>query len=376
MNPIQEVDYQHPSLRDQVRFFFALSLLALGITYAYWNGVSAYWLGWVSFAVAAFAVAANDAVQTIGTFIESKKGVETYKKLLALGLLLVLVHGYGWWKDNGQIHFHRLDQFSTATEYTLIQLLAPVILVVITRLRAPVSTTFLVLSLFGPNQIENMFTKSFIGYGLAFFFAILVWFLLAKMDPKEYESDHAPEPISERLWSRIQWISTLFLWGAWLLQDSANIAVFLPRSLTLIELCGALAIILVMLGFILGTQGGTIQSVVSEKSDLRWAKAATIVDFVYGLILLLFQFWSSVPISTTWVFLGLLAGREIVLCYTTSREAPYLDTFRKVGKDVVLAGFGIAVSLGISLIAEIGSKSLDRNSFPIEKGISYEKNAF
>lgn len=49
--------------------------------------------------------------------------------------------------------------------------------------------------------------------------------------------------------------------------------------------------------------------------------------------------------STTWAFLGLLAGREIILNVITYKDLPYLDTFRKVGKDVVLATIGIVVSI-------------------------------
>jgi hypothetical protein len=66
-------------------------------------------------------------------------------------------------------------------------------------------------------------------------------------------------------------------------------------------------------------------------------------------ILMIFQQISNLPMSTTWVFLGLLAGREIILNVLTFRDVPYLDTFRKVGKDVILASLGIAVSIGFFL---------------------------
>lgn len=51
--------------------------------------------------------------------------------------------------------------------------------------------------------------------------------------------------------------------------------------------------------------------------------------------------------STTWVFLGLLAGREIILHLVTKQDKPYLQTFRQVGKDVLLATMGITISLVI-----------------------------
>lgn len=105
------------------------------------------------------------------------------------------------------------------------------------------------------------------------------------------------------------------------------------------------------LGIILYTNGGTIQELVTEKSDIQWSKAATIVDLVYGTILIVFHEWSKTPMSTTWVFLGMLAGREIILNFMTFRDLPYLETFRKVGKDVLFASMGIAVSIFIFILA-------------------------
>ncbi|MCC5814985.1 MAG: hypothetical protein JJT78_09530 [Leptospira sp.] len=363
-NSQKYIDYQHPTSRDQWRFYLVTVLITGVIVAGYFLGLPPYYLGWIAFATATFSVAGNDAVQTVGTFIESKKSVHWIPKIALLGGLLVVVHIYGWIKDDGEIHFHRLDRFPETTEFNLIQLLAPVILVIITRMRAPVSTTFLVLGLFGGQNIDKMLTKSFLGYGLAFFSAIVIWAILAKVDPHEYTEEHIPNPVSERRWSTLQWFSTIFLWVAWLFQDTANIAVYLPRQLNWIELCIALGILVLSIGAILKTNGGTIQEVVSEKSDIKWAKAATIVDLIYGSILVIFQMISNLPMSTTWVFLGLLAGREIILNVVTYRDLPYLDTFRKVGKDVILASLGIAVSIAIYILSTMVYP--ENNSFKFE----------
>lgn len=341
----QEIDYQHPTKKDQVRFFAFTFFLVLTICAGYFLGIPRYYLGWFSFAIASFSVAGNDAVQTIGTFIESKKSVHWLQKIFVFGGLLFLVHLAAWFLHGGEIHFHRLDSIPETKDFNLLQLLAPVLLVVITRLRAPVSTTFLVLCLFGGKSIDQMLTKSFFGYGLAFLVAIFVWAILVKVDPHEYHEVHTPDPVTERRWSQLQWLSTMYLWVAWLLQDTANIAVFLPRQLGIIEFLTAVFILITALLIIIRTNGGTIQRVVSEKSDIQWAKAATIVDLVYGSLLFFFQYISNVPMSTTWAFLGLLAGREIILNVITYKDLPYLDTFRKVGKDVVLATIGIVVSI-------------------------------
>lgn len=311
-----------------------------------------YYLGWIAFAISAFSVAGNDAIQTIGTFLESKKEISWLLKTLIFGLILVLVHMYGWSRDNGQIHFHRLDSFEETQDFNIIQLLAPVILVIITRMKAPVSTTFLILGLFGGKNIEKMLIKSFVGYALAFTSALVLFGIFCMFQKHEYEEGFTPDPESEKRWSVMQWISTCFLWITWLLQDTANIAVFLPRKMNPIELFLALGILVFALGIIMKSNGGRIQEIVSEKSDINTAKAATIVDLIYGVILLLFQVWSKMPMSTTWVFLGLLAGREIILHLITKRDTPYLDTFKKVSKDVFLAALGIIISISIYVLSE------------------------
>ncbi len=336
--------------RDEKHFYLALTAVTVLITAAYFMGMPSYYLGWAAFSLAALSVAGNDAIQTVGTFIESKKQVHWLPKMAMLGLTLIAVFVYGWYIDDRQIHFERLKKFDEVTEFNLIQLLAPVVLLIITRLKAPVSTTFLILGVFGGGQnIQKMLTKSFVGYGVAFLAAIAVWAVLGYFDKKEYEEEHED---SEKVWSGLQWFSTLFLWAAWLFQDSANIAVYLPRRLNGFELCGAAGIIVLALTYIIINGGGKIQEVVSEKSDIKSAKAGTIVDIVYASVLIIFQKWSNLPMSTTWVFLGLLAGRESILHIITSRDS-YIDTFKKVGKDVALASLGIAVSISIFFLSQI-----------------------
>jgi hypothetical protein len=117
------------------------------------------------------------------------------------------------------------------------------------------------------------------------------------------------------VWGVLQWASTGFLWGQWLIQDFANIYVYLPRALTTYEIVVSLIILLSMLAFIFYSKGGNIQKIVKAKTNTTDIRSATIIDFNYGLILLFFKEFSNVPMSTTWVFLGLLAGREIALRY-------------------------------------------------------------
>ena len=243
-----------------------------------------------------------------------------------------------------------MDKFPSPDKYNLIQLLAPLVLVVITRMKAPISTTFLILGLFGGRNIDKMLTKSFLGYGIAFLSALLIWGLHSYFKKEEYE-ENIENKASDEFWGKLQWASTSLLWVSWLLQDTANIAVYLPRKLSIFEAIMALSIIAGALSFILYTNGGAIQEIVSEKSDINSAKAATILDIVYAAVLIVFQQISKMPMSTTWVFLGLLAGREIIIHMVTKRDRPYLETFRQVGKDVMLASLGITISISFFILS-------------------------
>ena len=80
-------------------------------------------------------------------------------------------------------------------------------------------------------------------------------------------------------------------------------------------------------------------------SDIR---SATIVDFVYGLILLVFREWSNMPMSTTWVFLGLLAGREIAMTIQSGNRG-LRQTARLIGVDAFKAFTGLLISVMLVL---------------------------
>lgn len=342
-----KIDYQNPSKSDQIRYFGILAAVSAVIIISYFIGVPHYYLGWMSFAVAAYSVAGNDAIQTVGTFIESKKNINWVIKTGVFAGLLIIVHLYGWMTEDRQIHFHRLDSFQEVKEFNLLQLLSPIILVIITRLKAPVSTTFLILGLFGSSNVEKMLTKSFLGYGIAFFSALALWGILGYFQRNEYKEEYVPDAGQEKFWGFMQWISSMFLWVAWLLQDTANIAVFITRKMSIGEFAGAMLILTAALAMIIKSDGGTIQEVVSEKTDVSSAKAATLIDFIYAIVLFIFQYMSKLPMSTTWVFIGLLAGREFILHAVTKQDRPYLNTLRTIGKDVLLASLGISVSLFI-----------------------------
>ena len=52
--------------------------------------------------------------------------------------------------------------------------------------------------------------------------------------------------------------------------------------------------------------GGPIQKVVLEKTGTRYARSATIINEIYAAVLYYFKALNDLPMSTTWVLVGLL----------------------------------------------------------------------
>ena len=67
-----------------------------------------------------------------------------------------------------------------------------------------------------------------------------------------------------------------------------NIAVYLPRSLSFLEFTG-FRTVFIGLGLLLYYKGGRIQKIVTEKSVVTDVRFATLVDFVYCIILFYFK---------------------------------------------------------------------------------------
>lgn len=302
----------------------------------------------IGFLLAAYAVVGNDAVQTLGTFIASnEKAVKWYWLWAAASLVLVITLTYGWVVNDGDIAFGRLAKIP-AIEVQWYHAAAPLILVLLTRIGIPVSTTFLVLSTFASTLIlEKMLVKSVIGYGLAAIIAYTLWLGISRLMNEKY---NMVKKENRMKWRVLQWSATGFLWYSWLSHDMANIAVFLPRALPLWMLVGVISILVAWLGFIFWSHGGKIQKIVLEKSGTRFIRSATIIDFIYALILIYFKQMNEIPMSTTWVFVGLLTGRELAIAttYRDTYKAGYV--FPLIGKDFLKMMIGLGVSVALALM--------------------------
>ena len=309
---------------------------------------------WVGFALAAYSAIANDSIQTLGTFLASNSQRTWVWQWLFMGGIFVATTVYGWSQYQGDVSYERLlsKGFDKApTEFTYLQLAAPIVLLILTRYKMPVSTTFLLLSCFATSSkgIVAMTTKSLGGYVIAFFVSIFLWYVL---EPKLKEAWKSP---AGAIWRPLQWVATGLLWSVWLMQDMANIAVFLPRGgnigpgLSVGELVAFVSIIFFGLGLLFYKRGEAIQEIVNEKKGVADVRGATLIVFVYALILYVFKFYSKVPMSTTWVFIGLLAGREIAMSLRAVRLAGQSSTLKAartmIFKDLRAVTFGFVISL-------------------------------
>ncbi len=299
------------------------------------------------FLLAAYSIVANDSIQTLGTFIASNSKRPWWLLWAFSSTILVAVVVLGWYFNNGDPAYGRLEKFPVPEGgLQLYHVIPPLAILILTRFGVPVSTTFLVLAVFNPNNIQAMLFKSGMGYLIAFTVAILIYrFVIQKTTA--YFSKTKDEPVAG-YWIALQWFTTAFLWSMWLIQDLANIFVYLPRELATVHLVLAVIAFVAMQGIIFFQMGGSIQKIVNTKTGTRDIRAATIIDAMYALVLLVFKQWSNMPMSTTWVFLGLLAGRQIAISWHLA-DPSMGETRRLVFSDAAKALTGLVISIALAL---------------------------
>ena len=128
------------------------------------------------FLLAAYSVIANDSVQTLGTWIASNSERFKWQYLWApASTVLLFTLWFGWIVNDGDISYGRLTTIPFQ-EIQWYHAMAPLVLVALTKLGVPVSTTFLVLSAFASGVVfEKMLIKSALGYVVSATEAYEVW---------------------------------------------------------------------------------------------------------------------------------------------------------------------------------------------------------
>ena len=303
---------------------------------------------WAGFLFAAYAAIANDSIQTIGTFIASNQDKKWWVLWIFIGGIFFFTMFYSWINYGGDVSHGRLTSkgFEIApSKFHFLQIAAPIFLLILTRLRMPVSTTFILLTSFAatPAAVGGVLAKSMSGYILSFLLGLIFFLIVAKASKKYFTGE------AKFGWTIAQWLTSGTLWSVWLMQDAANIAVYLPRSLNTGEFIGFTSIVVIGLGLLLYYKGGRIQKIVTEKSVVTDVRFATLIDLIYCVILFYFKLHSKVPMSTTWVFIGLLAGRELGMAIMKTGDNNILRAIKLGLKDMTYALLGLIISIAIAI---------------------------
>lgn len=343
------------------------------------------------FLLASWAVIGNDSLQTLGPFLQANRG-RTPRWLQALALCAVLcgVLLLGWWRNGGDASWGRLASYPPPGLFGWPELLPPLAVLLLTQAGVPVSTSFLLLTAFTPANLPALLRRSLLGYGLAMVMGLLIygaavlwsrwwaarspasgelpatavrsgpWELaqpgpasvaVAESPSRHKESEGAGSVAVAGAALALQWLACGWLWSQWLIQDLANIFIYLPRRPDGRVMALALAVLCLGVCLLLAEGGGAIQAIVRRKSGLQAPRAGAALSLVYGLILMLLAVWGREPLSTTWVFLGLLAGRELALSLQPQGR-PAADLAHDLGRDLALAALGLAVSLAVALAVQ------------------------
>jgi hypothetical protein len=312
----------------------------------------------LGFLLAAYAVVGNDALQTLGTFINSNRKLPWWALFLYAGTILVVVFAFGFIQFDGDPSWGRLSDVKKYPVFDVewYHVVPALALVVITAYGIPVSTTFMILTIFATlDGVQSMLLKSLTAYGFAFVAALVMYVALAPTVERHFLK--TPNEAQRPLWIMLQWVSTAYLWTAWLIQDFANIYIFLPRQLGVGGAVASIFVILVLLLITFLIRGGPVQRILRTKSYVTDIRSATIIDFAYASILALFAYVNDTPMSTTWAFLGLIAGREIAMA-NIHRVRPAIDTAKNILADAGKAAFGLAVSVTLAVALPRLAKAL------------------
>ncbi len=319
----------------------------------------------IGFFFAAYAVVGNDSLQTLGTFISSNSRLHWFWLFLFAAIILVVTFTYGWLVTGGDPSYGRL---ANTAKYKVVDVqwyhtIPPLMLLVITRFGIPVSTSFMVLTVFASiGGLSSMLQKSLIGYGLAFSVGLVIYLILSntleKYFRKTQDTQYHPG------WVIAQWVTTGYLWSVWLIQDFANIFVFLPRQLSALESFAGLALIVMLLCYTFYNRGGPVQRILKNKTAVTDIRSATLIDFTYASLLFYFKELSNIPMSTTFVFLGLIAGREYGFTIAT-RAQGLLKTVEISLSDLSKAYIGLVLSIDMAVGLPFLARGLTGVGFPL-----------
>jgi hypothetical protein len=245
-----------------------------------------------------------------------------------------------------EVHFAILDNV-TPRQINKYYLIAPLILLFLTHMGIPTSSTFLMLSVFlGRHDIFNMLTKTAASYFMSFAVSAYILSIILRRHRK-YLLNTVPEDKYAGLWNFLQIISTILLVINWLCFSVSNITVFLPRKLDPHDFLLFMFILLFTLASVLSNRGNRMQEILSSKKNANNVKVNVLINVLFSAVLFIFKVVNNVSIATTFVFLGILAGKEVAIVFS-ERDIlgrTYKKTVLNILKDINKCILGVCISL-------------------------------
>ena len=316
-------------------------------------------LSWIIVSLALFTSVVNNSFQIFGTFFLINKKTPKLKMFLFILIIFILTIFFSWIFCNHQIHFEKLNSIPYSNNLMLSSFLAPFVLMLLTYKKIPVSTTFLFVSLFSSTDVlHSIVSKTLHMYILAFLIGFILWKyiypVIMKYLNRYVDLNKANENI--KFWFVLQYFSTALLWFAWLFSNMSSVLVFAPREFSIKDLI----LLFILAGFVIyylvDNMGGSMQHIVKNKQGTSNVKSATIINIIYGILIYIFQFEVNIPISTTWVFIGLMGGREFAITSNSNiaiiSSIAQKNAVKKIILDFLYATIGVIISLSFVYIVK------------------------
>lgn len=303
---------------------------------------------WIATIMSVFAVMSSDSIQTIGTYLSTHRETSWKKHFVFIGSTIAIAIILSWIFFNRQLHFNVLENIPYNNDLSYIYIIPPLALLILARCGIPASSTFIILSSFtSKGGIVHMINKTFSSYCFAFLFFAYFWFFILKIYKDELYNDENKKLMNK--WKLAQKMTTVILLLSWLFFSLANMVLFLPRTFSFYNLCLFLFLVLSTLAVVLINKGGKLQDMINKKQDSKNIKVSTLINSVYAGVLILSKALSNTPISTTFVLLGILAGKELTTTYYSDNHSLVSTKYRyciaNILRDLNKAILGIIISL-------------------------------
>ncbi len=338
---------------DWVRAEYRFWILCLGLLLIGWVATIDYrWAMWIGFGIVAPAAIANDAIQIFSAYFTAEKNLPWKWSAAIFSTVMGVVHIWGWVRDSGSVSFGLLDRIAMPERFTVWHMAAAVLLLLFTRYKAPVSNTMLILGAFGDERVFNdVFMKSSLGLVCGLITSIVIFGVILQLERRGIV---ARVPADAQRWLRLLLSATCILFWGWLINDTAHFAVYLPRHLSGPEVCAFLAICVAVISVLCWKRLFNIRSIVGETYGMddsqpiaRLARSTALLMVSLAFVLFVLHDYMHVPLSSSFVFIGVLAGRDLLVTFFVPGE--FKGAASRFGKNLALAMLGALTAYGISV---------------------------